>query len=62
MTGRDTPQARIGRKSRQRHDKIGEKLREMYEEIASEPTPDSFLQLLEDADAAERSQSGENSE
>ncbi len=62
MTGRDTPKAHIGRKSRQRQDRIGEKLREMYDEIASEPAPDSFLQLLEEADAAERSQSEESAE
>ena len=35
---------------RERGKKIGDKLRAMYDDVASEPVPDEFLKLLEDAD------------
>jgi len=37
-----------GRKRRQ--DRIGDQLRKLYDDVASEPVPDDFLSLLEDAD------------
>lgn len=32
--------------------RIGEKLRQLYTDVASEPVPDEFLRLLEEADDA----------
>lgn len=40
------------RERRARNRKIGEKLRQIYDEVASEPVPDDFLKLLEEADDA----------
>jgi len=34
---------------------IGDKLRQMYEGVVDESVPDEFLQLLEEAEAKERS-------
>ncbi|MBA4337398.1 MAG: hypothetical protein C0421_00955 [Hyphomonas sp.] len=38
---------------------IGERLRQMYEGVVDESIPDEFLKLLEEAEAAERSESGQ---
>ncbi len=38
------------RNVRLRRRKIGEQLRAIYDEVASEPVPDEFLRLLEEAD------------
>jgi len=35
---------------KRRHDRIGDQLRKLYDDVASEPVPDDFLSLLEDAD------------
>lgn len=40
------------RDRRARNRKIGEKLRQIYDDVANEPAPDDFLKLLEDADDA----------
>ena len=32
--------------------KIGDKLRALYDDVATQPVPDEFLKLLEDADEA----------
>lgn len=40
------------RERRIRNRKIGDKLRQMYDEVANEPVPDDFLKLLEEADEA----------
>lgn len=34
----------------QKNQRIGDQLRRLYDEVASEPIPDEFLQLLENAD------------
>ncbi|MEM1106934.1 MAG: NepR family anti-sigma factor [Pseudomonadota bacterium] len=33
-----------------RQKRIGDQLRQLYDEVASEPVPDDFLKLLEEAD------------
>jgi hypothetical protein len=39
---------------------IGERLRQMYEGVVDESIPDEFLKLLEEAEANERTESGQN--
>ncbi len=34
-----------------RRKRIGDKLRQLYDDVANEPVPDDFLKLLRDADA-----------
>jgi hypothetical protein len=36
--------------ARRRQDAIGRRLRQMYEEVVSEPVPDDFLGFLQQAD------------
>ena len=36
--------------ARRRQDAIGRRLRQMYEEVVSEPVPDDFLSFLKQAD------------
>ena len=38
--------------ARRRQDAIGRRLRQMYEEVVSEPVPDDFLNFLQQADQA----------
>jgi hypothetical protein len=38
--------------ARRRQDAIGRRLRQMYEEVVSEPVPDDFLSFLQQADKA----------
>ena len=38
--------------ARRRKDAIGRRLRQMYEEVVSEPVPDDFLSFLQQADQA----------
>ena len=38
------------RVARRRQDQIGRRLRQMYEDVVSEPLPSDFLSILEDAD------------
>ena len=38
--------------ARRRQDAIGRRLRQMYEEVVSEPVPDDFLNFLQRADQA----------
>lgn len=38
--------------SQKSKNRIGEKLRQLYTDVASEPVPDEFLRLLEEADDA----------
>tara|TARA_B100000678_G_scaffold116006_1_gene97214 strand:- start:1465 stop:1629 length:165 start_codon:yes stop_codon:yes gene_type:complete len=38
------------RERRSRQKRIGNQLRRLYEDVATEPVPDDFLQLLEEAD------------
>jgi len=45
------PTPRIG-DAEGRRDRIGEQLRQLYKDVASEPVPDEFMRLLEDADDA----------
>ena len=40
---------------RKRQERLGGHLRKMYDDVASEPVPDDFLRLLEDADKASQS-------
>ena len=47
---RTTPKSDAGAKQRQ--DRIGDRLRQLYDEVANEPVPDDFLKLLEEADDA----------
>ena len=42
------------RKVRQK--RIGEQLRKIYDDVTSEPVPDDFLNLLEQADKASKKQ------
>lgn len=44
------------RERRARGKRIGDKLRDMYDDVANEPVPDEFLKLLEDADDASEDQ------
>lgn len=44
------------RERRARGKQIGDKLRDMYDDVANEPVPDEFLKLLEDADDASADQ------
>ncbi|NBC21221.1 MAG: RNA polymerase subunit sigma-70 [Alphaproteobacteria bacterium] len=32
------------------HDRIGDQLRRLYDDVANEPIPEEFLKLLEEAD------------
>lgn len=34
-----------------RHKKIGDQLKRLYDDVTSEPVPDEFLKLLEQADS-----------
>jgi len=47
-TGRVKPASRRSRSA------VGEKLREMYDEVVREPIPDDFLELLEEAEKVAR--------
>jgi hypothetical protein len=38
--------------ARRRQDAIGRRLRQMYEEVVSEPVPDDFMSFLHQADKA----------
>ena len=40
--------------ARRRQDAIGRRLRQMYEDVVSEPVPDDFLNFLQQADAQKR--------
>ena len=45
-----------GKLSPDAQDKIGEKLRDMYDSVITEPVPDKFLDLLENLEKAEQIQ------
>ncbi|WP_142899867.1 NepR family anti-sigma factor [Denitrobaculum tricleocarpae] len=45
-----------GKLSTDAQDKIGEKLRGMYETVATEPIPEKFLDLLKSLEEAEQGQ------
>lgn len=42
--------------ARRRQRALGDKLRRMFDDVVSEPVPEAFLQLLEQADKSERSE------
>jgi hypothetical protein len=44
--------------ARRRQDAIGRRLRQMYEEVVSEPVPDDFLSFLQQADKAKEPPTG----
>ena len=44
------PDAEADRSRKVRQKQIGDKLRRMYDDVTSEPVPDEFLSLLEQAD------------
>jgi len=39
------------RVARRRQDALGRRLRQMYDQVVSEPVPDEFMSFLHDADA-----------
>lgn len=51
-SGRDDEEAR-SRRLRQK--RIGNQLRRLYEDVATEPIPDDFMKLLEEADKNKKS-------
>jgi hypothetical protein len=53
MTSPDLDEARL------RQQAIGQKLRQMFDEVVNEPVPDDFLEILRRADEAEKKGSGE---
>ncbi|WP_147372766.1 NepR family anti-sigma factor [Henriciella mobilis] len=44
------PDAEADRSRRVRQKRIGDQLRRLYDDVTSEPVPDEFLNLLEQAD------------
>lgn len=50
MTNCKPPKTADRADEKSRQDKIGDQLRKLYDDVASEPVPDEFLRLLEDAD------------
>jgi len=61
MTGTPAQRAAETSPPPRRSDVVGEKLREMYDQVVQEPVPEDFLELLERAeDAADNSSSGED--
>ncbi|MBI1359980.1 MAG: hypothetical protein GC155_06800 [Alphaproteobacteria bacterium] len=40
--------------ARRRQEAIGRRLRQMYEEVVSEPVPDDFMSFLQQADKAKK--------
>ncbi|MEM6898193.1 MAG: NepR family anti-sigma factor [Pseudomonadota bacterium] len=51
MTEDDLPSAKeISSDRHHRRRRIGQRLRQMYDDVANEPVPDEFLRLLEEAD------------
>ncbi|MEO0981804.1 MAG: NepR family anti-sigma factor [Pseudomonadota bacterium] len=52
MTEKNRPGPRNDKGAKQRQDRIGDRLRQLYDEVANEPVPDDFLKLLEEADDA----------
>ena len=55
---RSSPEAPKGQR-RLGNRAIGERLRQMYEGVVDESIPDEFLKLLEEAEANERTESGQ---
>lgn len=49
---RQNPDESRARKARQK--RIGDQLRKIYDDVTSEPVPDEFLNLLEQADNASK--------
>ena len=47
--------------ARRRQEAIGRRLRQMYEEVVSEPVPEDFLNFLQQADNAKDSGPGDGS-
>lgn len=43
---------------KRRQAKIGQKLRQLYDDVANEPVPDDFLKLLEQADQRRKTPEG----
>jgi hypothetical protein len=59
VADRDAPSPGAGREGKPPfpvHEHVGRRLREMFDEVTTQPIPDKFLKLLEDLDHA---QSGE---
>ena len=51
MSSKQTkPDAEADRSRRVRQKRIGDQLRRLYDDVTSEPVPDEFLSLLEQAD------------
>ena len=46
------PDAEADRSRRVRQKRIGDQLRRLYDDVTSEPVPDEFLNLLEQADTS----------
>lgn len=60
MSQGDTPSDdSANQKSKTSGGNIGNRLKKLYEDVASEPVPDEFLKLLEDADDANSSENDE---
>lgn len=48
------PDAEADRSRRVRQKRIGDQLRRLYDDVTSEPVPDEFLNLLEQADKSSK--------
>jgi hypothetical protein len=48
------PDAEADRSRRVRQKRIGDQLRRLYDDVTSEPVPDEFLNLLEQADQSSK--------
>lgn len=53
MTDKTPDRSRDVRASQARRKKIGDQLKKLYDDVATEPVPDEFLKLLEEADKAD---------
>ena len=59
MTEKKRPSDGYNDLARKQQQKIGAQLRQMYDEVANEPVPADFLNLLEQADVAKDDQEEE---
>lgn len=49
------PDADAGRSRKVQQKRIGDQLRKLYDDVTSEPVPDEFMSLLEQADKSSKS-------
>ncbi|MCI4646403.1 MAG: hypothetical protein MRY64_16600 [Hyphomonadaceae bacterium] len=59
LRSQNIPSERDARSKHARRRKIGEQLKQLYDDVANEPIPDEFLKLLRDADEKSKPSEGE---